>query len=806
MAKLWRPFSRFDPAYLPLLLPVAPPGARMGAKSRIQPGKVPTLYNSARRYWHGYPWTKVRFTPEDHERMASWPECNVGIRCGDPEVPLLCLDFDVEFDVGPTIEHLQLLYGPIPEQRRGPFRRKLIFRVRMASAGFNRTLHFTGPDGQGRHGLDVLFADRQFVADGLHPSGQDYEWVEGRDLRQMPPERLPLVEDVEALVGDALAALEAQGCQKILEATTTADKAERHSLPCPDLEAPQALVESWVRAIPNDEPWHHWDGFVRMAHALKAASGGEAWGLELFHEWAGQWAEGYDPELVDGRWDSVKTSSLGAEYLYHLACERGWDRANPELDLEARSYLHSGIAMLLDDVPGAEPSPEPDPWDDLVAPERPELLLEQWVYAQQLDQYVHLPTRRIYPAQVLNNTFRKFYPGGRKPNAVSVLARKGRTVEGVDYLPGQSDILPASPAQNRGPRVNLWRPPTLAKLPETPPGESEVAPWLEVLTRVTPDTETRTLLLDYMTLLVQRPDIRPNWAIVMLGGQGIGKDSVWEPVRHAVGPFNCTTLSGDLIEQPYTGYMQHAHLAFVEEVKGLSPKALNKLKAMITTPPNTLTINPKFGRMFEISKSTVLVLFTNDSEALPLEEGDRRFFVVEGRGRPDGLSDEEDRRFWEEFHTWLAAGGNDAVAAFLRTRTMQTPISRFLGHAPKTAAKQAMVEAARDPLLVWLEEEVSEGELPDLVLLAELAQRARAARVGSGTPSCQQLAKHAKFLGWKQVNRGTKLKLRDGRAVRVWSVRRHELYAAMAPADLVERLHRQQANGMGLLETGAAAD
>jgi hypothetical protein len=71
-------------------------------------------------------------------------------------------------------------------------------------------------------------------------------------------------------------------------------------------------VRSWLAAIPDDETWCRWNRSVLMGCALRAASGGGPWGLELTHAWAAQWSASHSDELAGEGWASSKQSLVGA--------------------------------------------------------------------------------------------------------------------------------------------------------------------------------------------------------------------------------------------------------------------------------------------------------------------------------------------------------------------------------------------------------------------------------------------------------------------------------------------------------------
>lgn len=88
-------------------------------------------------------------------------------------------------------------------------------------------------------------------------------------------------------------------------------------------------------------------------------------------------------------------------------------------------------------------------------------------------------------------------------------------------------------------------------------------------------------------------------------------------------------LSGTL-NTSYNGRLAARNLAIVDEIdEGNSGKAYQhaqKLKQLVTE--STRHINPKYGRQYEEFNSCRWLVFSNSQAALPLEDKDRRFWVV----------------------------------------------------------------------------------------------------------------------------------------------------------------------------------
>ena len=61
-------------------------------------------------------------------------------------------------------------------------------------------------------------------------------------------------------------------------------------------------------------------------------------------------------------------------------------------------------------------------------------------------------------------------------------------------------------------------------------------PWIDHVRKVFPDDADH--IIRWLAHRVQRPQEKINHALVLGGAQGIGKDTLLEPVKHAVGPWN----------------------------------------------------------------------------------------------------------------------------------------------------------------------------------------------------------------------------------------------------------------------------
>lgn len=138
--------------------------------------------------------------------------------------------------------------------------------------------------------------------------------------------------------------------------------------------------------------------------------------------------------------------------------------------------------------------------------------------------------------------------------------------------------------------------------------------------------------LDWLAHIEQVPGVLPHFGWLHIAkAHGMGRNWL-SSVLERIWPGRVATafdLSGTL-NTSYNGRLAGRNLAIVDEIdEGNSGKAYQhaqKLKQLVTE--STRHINPKYGRQHEEFNSCRWLVFSNSQAALPLEDKDRRFWVV----------------------------------------------------------------------------------------------------------------------------------------------------------------------------------
>ena len=160
-------------------------------------------------------------------------------------------------------------------------------------------------------------------------------------------------------------------------------------------------------------------------------------------------------------------------------------------------------------------------------------------------RYIFMPTNDLWPASSVDARVRDWpkKPSDNTPMRPSDYIDRHAPVEQLTWVPGEPRLIEGRLIDGGGwidrigcTAFNLYRPPTLRH-----GNPHDVEPWLAHLNRIYPDDAQH--IARWLAQRVQQPGIKINHALVLGGLQGIGKDTVLEPVKHAVGPWNFNEVS-----------------------------------------------------------------------------------------------------------------------------------------------------------------------------------------------------------------------------------------------------------------------
>ena len=162
-----------------------------------------------------------------------------------------------------------------------------------------------------------------------------------------------------------------------------------------------------------------------------------------------------------------------------------------------------------------------------------------------------------------------------------------------------------------------------------PGNAAEADRWIDHVHKVYPDNAEH--IIRWLAHRVQRPAEKINHALVLGGSQGIGKDTLLEPVKYAVGPWNVAEISPTALLGRFNGFLKSVILRVSEahDLGEFNRFALyERLKAYTAAPPDGLRIDEKNLREYTIPNCCGVVITSNHQDALFLPADDRRHYVA----------------------------------------------------------------------------------------------------------------------------------------------------------------------------------
>jgi hypothetical protein len=297
--------------------------------------------------------------------------------------------------------------------------------------------------------------------------------------------------------------------------------------------------------------------------------------------------------------------------------------------------------------------------------------------------------------------------------------------------------------------LNLWQPP----LWQVDAEAEEPRLFLEHLQYLFDrDAAAINHILDWVAHLVQRPAERIDHALLITSeAKGIGKSTLGQIVKRLVGERNAGAVQTKELKSQFDGWFVGKLFVQVDEVyESGNWELANKLKSLITEP--VIGVNVKYGPQMQIKNFVRIMMFSNHTAPLNLEDGDRRYFVFNSNAGP--RSDDYYTRLHDEV---LSDHGMNSVYSFLANHDL----GHFNPHRrpPMTAAKQEIVEASGNPLHLYIAEATATGELYQKLgrqfSYVQLSKFLHEAGYGAHAKNTKELGLAVKAAGIEQVRRNT---------------------------------------------------
>jgi hypothetical protein len=334
--------------------------------------------------------------------------------------------------------------------------------------------------------------------------------------------------------------------------------------------------------------------------------------------------------------------------------------------------------------------------------------LEDFSAFMPMHSYIYQPTRELWPAVSVNARIEpvlvvdeKGQPvvddkGRQQVISASAWLDKNSAVEQMTWAPGEPMLIKGRLVSNGGwvkrdgvTCFNLYRPPIIKH-----GNAAKVRPWVKHIIKIYGKDAARHII-KYKAFKVQKPQEKINHALLLGGGQGIGKDTLCEPLKYAVGPWNFEEVSPKQVGGRFNGFVKSVILR-ISELRDLGDgnrfDFYEHMKVFTASPPDVLRVDEKHLREYSVFNVCGVIITTNyKTNGIYLPAEDRRHFVAWSNLKKEDFSD----AYWDKIWKWYEDGGYGHVAAYLAT----LDISDFNPKAapPKTEAFWAIVDANRSP-------------------------------------------------------------------------------------------------------------
>jgi Family of unknown function (DUF5906) len=258
---------------------------------------------------------------------------------------------------------------------------------------------------------------------------------------------------------------------------------------------------------------------------------------------------------------------------------------------------------------------------------------------------------------------------------------------------------------------NLYRPPAVTRR------HGNIQPWTNHISKVFPEDAEH--IIKWLAHRVQRPHEKINHALVLGGAQGIGKDTLLEPVKAAIGPWNFIEVSPRQMLERFNGYLKSVILR-ISEARDLGDTDryafYEHMKTYTAAPPDVLRVDEKNLREYSVPNLCGVIITSNHkTNGIHLPSDDRRHYVAWSSLTKESFAVD----YWKRLYAWYANGGTEHVAAYLA----DLDLAAFDPQAPppKTSAFWEIVAAARVPEDDEIADALDHLGNPDVVTILKLA-------------------------------------------------------------------------------------
>jgi hypothetical protein len=541
-------------------------------------------------------------------------------------------------------------------------------------------------------------------------------------------------------------------------------------------------VRSAIFKLDSDMEYYDWVKVaMSLRHQFRSEEDAEA-AFDLFDEWSAQGTKYPGTEDVYRKWKSVHPLPYGRppvtiRSLFKKAVDAGWDSSNMARSLFgafdkwlARPWSFTALNQAYPMAVAAQPFRDrnqdhilcqkvqgrmreilggstPPTTHMLLSKLREEDVrvidtdeMPEWlrpiVYVSGTNMFVDTRNLTRYTPEAFNRTFGKFLmpdeiPEGHNARpfalpadyATNVMKIQAVVEEHYDPRMAGTEAVFQNEFDGRL-QLNTY----IANYPDPEPAKArEAGEIFEKHMQLTiGDTLIENIYMDFLAFNVQRPGEKIIWAVLFQSPEGVGKGLIAEAMNAILGRFNTRVISNNVVTSQWNDWCLGAHLLFAEELHTSGQNrhvVANQLKELIANP--RISVNKRNTTAYNATNVTNLVAFTNQEDAIFINDTDRRWFIIKSCLRsPARLRQLSDSGYFESvarLHKDLAPG----FRAYMLDRKF-CPEFKPNGRAIRTKYAEEMTSDVASPAVIALREIIADNDNalvgPEVIIASEVGR------------------------------------------------------------------------------------
>ncbi len=189
------------------------------------------------------------------------------------------------------------------------------------------------------------------------------------------------------------------------------------------------------------------------------------------------------------------------------------------------------------------------------------------------------------------------------------------------------------------------------------------------------DENLTKYVLQFFAHLLQKPDEKPSWALLLKSAPGTGKGAFYAPFRKIFGEYALETNGEDSIVGRFNGSLANKLLVFGDEIDLRNRKTVDRMKHLISE--KSLRVECKGREITEFPNYIRFIFATNLDQVLQADTRERRYVILE-----PSLKYIQDTDYFKKYFDWIEhRNGAEHLMHYL----LNFDISDFDAHnAPKS--------------------------------------------------------------------------------------------------------------------------